>query len=102
MRHRLGTPVSQDEAVFHESDETFLTFVYKSKSKNHTSLSLFLLARRILQTLASLFIILENNLICIQMILLVNIRRYPLVISSLNIILLLSRQLFIQIQFKLL
>ncbi len=35
MRHRLGTPVSEDEVVFHEDDETFLTFVYKSKSRKY-------------------------------------------------------------------
>ncbi|MFH6604088.1 S9 family peptidase [Maribacter algicola] len=34
-RHRLGTPTSEDELVFHEADETFGTFVYKSKSDKY-------------------------------------------------------------------
>ena len=34
-KHKLGTPVSSDELVFHEKDETFGTFVYKSKSKKY-------------------------------------------------------------------
>ncbi|SHF15743.1 oligopeptidase B [Arenibacter palladensis] len=32
-RHVLGTPAEEDELVFHEEDETFTTFVYKTKSK---------------------------------------------------------------------
>lgn len=32
-RHILGTPPEEDELVFHEEDETFTTFVYKTKSK---------------------------------------------------------------------
>ncbi|SMG26826.1 S9 family peptidase [Arenibacter troitsensis] len=32
-RHVLGTPPEEDELVFHEEDETFTTFVYKTKSK---------------------------------------------------------------------
>ncbi len=35
MRHRLGTPVSEDVEVFQESDDTFLCFVYKTKSKKY-------------------------------------------------------------------
>lgn len=35
MRHRLGTPLRDDVEVYHEADETFLTFVYKSKSKEY-------------------------------------------------------------------
>lgn len=34
-RHTLGTPVSADVLVFHEKDETFNTFIYKSKSKKY-------------------------------------------------------------------
>ena len=34
-RHILGTPVTDDEVVFHEKDETFNTFVYKTKSKKY-------------------------------------------------------------------
>ncbi|MDO6601692.1 S9 family peptidase [Arenibacter palladensis] len=32
-RHVLGTLAEKDELVFHEEDETFTTFVYKTKSK---------------------------------------------------------------------
>jgi oligopeptidase B len=35
FKHRLGTPASQDVEVFHEADETFGTFVYKTKSKQY-------------------------------------------------------------------
>ncbi len=35
FKHRLGTPVAQDEEVFHEKDETFNTFVYKTKSREY-------------------------------------------------------------------
>ncbi len=34
-RHILGTPVKSDKLVFHEKDETFNTFIYKSKSKKY-------------------------------------------------------------------
>ena len=34
-RHRLGTPVSKDQLVFEEADETFGAFVYKTKSKKY-------------------------------------------------------------------
>lgn len=32
-RHILGTPSSEDEEVYHEQDEAFSTFVYRTKSK---------------------------------------------------------------------
>ena len=32
-KHILGTSPDEDELVFHEEDETFTTFVYKTKSK---------------------------------------------------------------------
>lgn len=35
MRHKLGTPVSEDVEVFHEADPTFSTYVYKTKSKKY-------------------------------------------------------------------
>ncbi|MCG8330371.1 MAG: S9 family peptidase [Chitinophagales bacterium] len=35
MRHQLGRPISEDVAVFEEKDDTFLTFVYKSKSDKY-------------------------------------------------------------------
>ncbi|WP_024769560.1 S9 family peptidase [Aquimarina macrocephali] len=34
-RHALGTPVSDDIEVFNETDDTFSTFVYKTKSKKY-------------------------------------------------------------------
>lgn len=34
-RHTLGTSAEEDELIFHEEDETFSTFVYKSKSKKY-------------------------------------------------------------------
>ncbi len=33
IRHTLGTPVEEDAEVYHETDETFSAFVYKTKSK---------------------------------------------------------------------
>ena len=33
--HTLGTPVSADKEVYHEQDETFGTFVYKTKSEKY-------------------------------------------------------------------
>lgn len=35
FRHTLGTPVEKDELVWHEKDETFNTYVYKTKSKKY-------------------------------------------------------------------
>lgn len=35
FRHVLGTPAEQDEVVYYEEDETFNTFVYKSKSDKY-------------------------------------------------------------------
>lgn len=35
FKHRLGTPASEDEEIYHEADPTFLTYVYKSKSKKY-------------------------------------------------------------------
>lgn len=32
-KHILGTPTEEDELVFHEDDDTFTTFVYKTKSR---------------------------------------------------------------------
>jgi oligopeptidase B len=33
-KHVLGTPAEEDEIVYHEEDETFNTYVYKSKSED--------------------------------------------------------------------
>ena len=35
FKHVLGTPVSQDEEIFHESDPTFSCYVYKTRSKKY-------------------------------------------------------------------
>ncbi|NEM98124.1 S9 family peptidase [Pontibacter burrus] len=35
FKHTLGTPSSQDKEVYHEADETFSTFVYKTKSDKY-------------------------------------------------------------------
>jgi oligopeptidase B len=35
FKHKLGTDQATDEEVFHEADETFSTFVYKSKSDKY-------------------------------------------------------------------
>lgn len=35
FKHKLGTDPSTDQEVFHEKDETFGTFVYKTKSKKY-------------------------------------------------------------------
>ncbi|MGB5553740.1 MAG: S9 family peptidase [Flavobacteriaceae bacterium] len=40
-KHRLGTPMSEDELVFFEEDETFSTFVYKSKSDKYIIIGSF-------------------------------------------------------------
>lgn len=34
-KHILGTPTEEDELVFHEEDDTFTTFVYKTKSRKY-------------------------------------------------------------------
>ena len=34
MKHKLGTPVEDDIEIFYEEDETFSTFVYKTKSED--------------------------------------------------------------------
>ena len=35
MKHVLGTPSSEDQEVYHETDETFNTYVYKTKSRKY-------------------------------------------------------------------
>ena len=35
FKHKLGTPSSQDEEIYHEQDETFGTTIYKTKSKKY-------------------------------------------------------------------
>ncbi|WP_299758617.1 S9 family peptidase [uncultured Pontibacter sp.] len=35
FKHTLGTPAEQDQEIFHEADETFSTFVFKTKSDKY-------------------------------------------------------------------
>ena len=35
FKHRLGTDSAMDEEVYHEDDDTFTTFVYKTKSRKY-------------------------------------------------------------------
>lgn len=35
MRHKIGTPASEDVAIFTEDDETFSTYVYRTKSDKY-------------------------------------------------------------------
>ncbi|GAA4440843.1 oligopeptidase B [Pontibacter saemangeumensis] len=35
FKHTLGTPAEQDKEVYHEADETFSTYVYKTKSDDY-------------------------------------------------------------------
>ena len=35
FKHKLGTDPSSDELVFHEEDETYSTYIYKTKSKKY-------------------------------------------------------------------
>ena len=35
FKHTLGTPAAQDKEIYHEADETFSTFVYKTKSDKY-------------------------------------------------------------------
>ncbi|UZO79626.1 S9 family peptidase [Aquimarina sp. ERC-38] len=35
LRHKLGQPVSKDQVVYFEEDDTFSTYVYKTKSKKY-------------------------------------------------------------------
>lgn len=54
FKHVLGTNPGADEEIWHESDETFGTFVYKTKSKKYIVIGSF-------QTLTAEFRILEAN-----------------------------------------
>lgn len=54
FKHRLGTPSSEDEEVYHEQDETFLTYVYKSKSKKYIIIGSY-------QTVSNEFRVLEAD-----------------------------------------
>ena len=54
FKHRLGTPTSADVEVFHETDDTFSTFVYKSKSKQYLVIGSY-------QTLSSEYRVLDAD-----------------------------------------
>lgn len=41
FKHKLGTPVSEDVEVHHEADETFGTYVYKTKSRKYIVIGCF-------------------------------------------------------------
>lgn len=41
FKHRLGESVDKDEEVFHEKDETFNTYVYKTKSEKYIVIASF-------------------------------------------------------------
>lgn len=41
FKHKLGTPVSEDVEVYHEADETFGTYVYKTKSRKFIVIGCF-------------------------------------------------------------
>ena len=41
FKHRLGESVENDEEVFHEKDETFNTYVYKTKSEKYIVIASF-------------------------------------------------------------
>ena len=41
FKHKLGTPVSEDVEVYHEADETFGTYVYKTKSRKYIVIGCF-------------------------------------------------------------
>ena len=40
-KHKLGTPTSEDVLVFHEQDDTFSTFIYRTKSKKYLVIGSF-------------------------------------------------------------
>lgn len=53
-KHKQGTPTSADELVFHEKDDTFSTFIYRTKSKKYLVIGSF-------STLTSEFQILSTD-----------------------------------------
>lgn len=54
MRHKLGTPVSQDAVVFEENDATFSAGIYRSKSDKYLIIASY-------QTLSTEYRVLEAN-----------------------------------------
>lgn len=53
-KHKLGTPTSEDVLIFHEQDDTFSTFIYRTKSKKFLVIGSF-------STLTSEFQILSTD-----------------------------------------
>lgn len=53
-KHKLGTPTSEDVLIFHEEDDTFSTFIYRTKSKKYLVIGSF-------STLTSEFQILSTD-----------------------------------------
>lgn len=53
-KHKLGRPTSEDELIFHEKDDTFSTFIYRTKSKKYLVIGSF-------STLTSEFQILPSD-----------------------------------------
>ncbi|SIQ75262.1 S9 family peptidase [Maribacter ulvicola] len=53
-KHKLGTPTSEDVLIFHEQDDTFSTFIYRTKSKKYLVIGSF-------STLTSEFQILSTD-----------------------------------------
>ena len=41
FKHKLGTSASEDKEVYHEEDETFSTYVYKTKSRKYIVIGCF-------------------------------------------------------------
>ncbi len=54
FRHKLGTSVDEDVLVYEEPDDTFLAFVYKSKSKDYIIIGAY-------QTLSQEYRVLDAN-----------------------------------------
>jgi len=54
FRHTLGTPASEDVEIYHEKDETFGTYVYKTKSEKYLVIGCY-------STLSSEYRILDAN-----------------------------------------
>ncbi|MEM9835987.1 MAG: S9 family peptidase [Bacteroidota bacterium] len=54
LRHRIGTPASEDEVIFQEDDATFSCFVYKTKSDKYLVIGSY-------QTLSTEYKILEAD-----------------------------------------
>ncbi|MGC1516371.1 MAG: S9 family peptidase [Maribacter sp.] len=40
-KHKLGTPTTEDQLIFHEKDDTFSTFIYRTKSKKYLVIGSF-------------------------------------------------------------